>query len=400
MKLRRSTAPESTWAMVMPPSDLGVLLKQQGRLDEAEAAYRTGIDLGNGRAASSLGVLLEEQGRLDEAEAVYRSGIDLGDGGPPSISASCSRSRAGSTRPRRHIAPESTWATVVPPANLGILLEEQGRFDEAEAAYRSRNRPGRRSCCRQSRNPAQEQGRLDEAEAAYRTGIDLGDGEAARRLGILLEEQGRLDEAEAVYRTGIELGDGGAAFVYSRRPARAAGPIRRGRGGSTAPESTWATAAPRSFSATCSRNRDGWMKPRRRIAPGSTWATLGPPTRSDPCSRIRAGSMRPRRCIAPESTWGMVMPPSVSASCSRGRVDSMRLRRSIAAESTWAHGDAATRLGALLHQQQQLDAAEAAYRTGIDLGGRGAAYSLGDLLEQQGRLEEAEAAYRSGIDWE
>jgi hypothetical protein len=32
-------------------------------------AYRTGIELGNGYAASHFGVLLEEQSRIDEAES-------------------------------------------------------------------------------------------------------------------------------------------------------------------------------------------------------------------------------------------------------------------------------------------------------------------------------------------
>jgi tetratricopeptide (TPR) repeat protein len=72
-------------------------------LDKAEAAYRTGFDLGDGEAVFYLGMLLRGQGRFDEAEAAYRTGIDLGD----------------------------RWA----PNYLGDLLEKQGRFDEAEAAF-------------------------------------------------------------------------------------------------------------------------------------------------------------------------------------------------------------------------------------------------------------------------
>jgi Flp pilus assembly protein TadD len=60
--------------------NLGVLLQQQGRAEEAEAAYRKALDLGfGGAAASNLGVLLGEQGRFKEAEAMYHKALKLGE---------------------------------------------------------------------------------------------------------------------------------------------------------------------------------------------------------------------------------------------------------------------------------------------------------------------------------
>jgi tetratricopeptide (TPR) repeat protein len=60
--------------------NLGLLLKEQGKTEEAEQAYRTGMALGSGGAAHNLGLLLKEQGKTEEAEAAFRKGIELGQG--------------------------------------------------------------------------------------------------------------------------------------------------------------------------------------------------------------------------------------------------------------------------------------------------------------------------------
>jgi uncharacterized protein len=52
--------------------NLGVLLRKQGRVGEAEQWYRMAADAGDARAISNLGVLLKEQGRMDEAEQLRR----------------------------------------------------------------------------------------------------------------------------------------------------------------------------------------------------------------------------------------------------------------------------------------------------------------------------------------
>jgi peptidoglycan hydrolase-like protein with peptidoglycan-binding domain len=78
----------------------GLLLEDQGAVDEGEAAYRRAVAEG----AFNLGVLLEEQGELAEAEAAYRRAAERGD------------------------------ATAA--FNLGVLLEERGSLTAAHAAYR------------------------------------------------------------------------------------------------------------------------------------------------------------------------------------------------------------------------------------------------------------------------
>ena len=60
-------------------SNLGVTLKELGRLDEAEASCKRAIALNPdfAEAHSNLGVTLKELGRLDEAETSYRQAIAL-----------------------------------------------------------------------------------------------------------------------------------------------------------------------------------------------------------------------------------------------------------------------------------------------------------------------------------
>ncbi len=89
-------------------SNLGNVLKERGRLDEAVACYRRAIDLKLDfpEAHNNLGTALQEQRELDEAVACYRRAIDL----KPDY-------------PEAH-------------NNLGSALKEQGRLDDAVACYR------------------------------------------------------------------------------------------------------------------------------------------------------------------------------------------------------------------------------------------------------------------------
>ncbi|MDC1384029.1 tetratricopeptide repeat protein [Candidatus Puniceispirillum sp.] len=128
-------------------NNLGITLKELGRLDKAEACYKQAISLkpDYAEAYSNLGITLKELGRLEEAEASYRQAILLN--------------------------PDYAEAH----NNLGITLKELGRLGEAEANYTHAI----------SLKP-------DFAEAHY-------------NLGITLKELGRLGEAEASYTHVISL---------------------------------------------------------------------------------------------------------------------------------------------------------------------------------------------------
>ncbi|MDA8678623.1 tetratricopeptide repeat protein, partial [Luminiphilus sp.] len=88
-------------------NNLGITLKELGRLDEAEANYRQAIALkpDYAEAHNNLGNSLQELGRLDEAEASCRQAIVL----EPDL--------AGAHN------------------NLGVALQELGRLGEAKESY-------------------------------------------------------------------------------------------------------------------------------------------------------------------------------------------------------------------------------------------------------------------------
>ena len=58
--------------------NLGIVLQEMGRLDEAEAIYKKAITLKpDHKVHNNLGIVMQELGRLDEAEAIYKKAITL-----------------------------------------------------------------------------------------------------------------------------------------------------------------------------------------------------------------------------------------------------------------------------------------------------------------------------------
>ena len=158
----------------------GNILKQLGRLGEAEASYRQAIKLKFGYVAhNNLGTTLRELGRLKEAEASYRKVIALKS---DSDEAHC---------------------------NLGITLQELGRLDEAEASYRQAIilKPDFAEAHNSLGNTLQELGKLDEAEASYRQAIMLKPdfARAFCNMGITLQGKGDLGGALESYIKALEV---------------------------------------------------------------------------------------------------------------------------------------------------------------------------------------------------
>ena len=82
-------------------------LKQNGRIDESLVASQKSVQFGSQDAEAhyNLGIVMQELGRLDEAEAIYKKAITL--------------------------KPDHKAYN-----NLGIVMQELGRLDEAEASYK------------------------------------------------------------------------------------------------------------------------------------------------------------------------------------------------------------------------------------------------------------------------
>ena len=86
---------------------LAAALKQNGRIDESLVASQKSVQLDpeDAEAYYNLGIVMQELGRLDEAEAIYKKAITL--------------------------KPDHKTHN-----NLGIVMQELGRLDEAEASYK------------------------------------------------------------------------------------------------------------------------------------------------------------------------------------------------------------------------------------------------------------------------
>jgi tetratricopeptide (TPR) repeat protein len=164
--------------------NLGSLLQERGRLDEAIAEYWEVLGLNKGDAVAvavahlNLGTVLHAKGRLDEAIAECREAIRL------------------VIIPRAH-------------TNLGNALREKGRLDEAiaelqEAIRLKKDDPKAHNDLGLA---LYAKGRLDEAIAEWREALRLQKDypDAHNNLGAALRDKGQLDEAITECREAIRL---------------------------------------------------------------------------------------------------------------------------------------------------------------------------------------------------
>lgn len=161
-------------------SDLGDVLRESGRLAQAEAACRRAIELARDYAPAyfNLGRLFMEMDRSHEAEQAFRHALTLD--------------------------PKSSNTL----NNLAILLGATGRADESKAVYRHviANDPGYVRAPYNLGLQLLGAGRFGEAEQALRHALMISPSYAAAQndLGTALREQNRYDEAEAMYRNVLQ----------------------------------------------------------------------------------------------------------------------------------------------------------------------------------------------------
>jgi tetratricopeptide (TPR) repeat protein len=161
--------------------NLGNLLKDMGRTEEAEAEYRDAIRINPKSAVAhyNLGNLLKDRGRKAEAEVEYRDALRI----------------------------DSDFAKV--HINLGNLLYDMERKEEAEAEYRDaiRINPDYVAAHYNLGNLLKDMGRKAEAEVEYRDAIRINPDYVAAHinLGNLLYDMERKEEAEAEYREALRI---------------------------------------------------------------------------------------------------------------------------------------------------------------------------------------------------
>ena len=192
-------------------NDLGILLRQQGRLAEAKAFYMRALSgkekvlgpehISTLNTVHNFGILFEKQGRLAEAESSYKRALS---GYEKALGLD-------------HI---STLNIV---NSFGLLFEKQGRLAEAESCYK-RALSGKEKVLGLEHLSTLgtinnlgvlfgKQGRLAEAETLFKRaiagrekilGLDhISTLKVVRNLGILYQQQGRLPEAETFYKRAL-----------------------------------------------------------------------------------------------------------------------------------------------------------------------------------------------------
>jgi len=198
---------------------LGMIDYQRGRLSSATTAIRRAVAL-NSQALylTNLGIILDAQGKREEAIAALEQSLVLD--------------------------PQACAANLA----LGNALRSSGRLEAAAARYRQAlaTQPDNASAHNNLGNVLQDLGQLGDAEACYLRTISLQPqhGRAHYNLGLIWREQGRIDEsaesfrrallvmpdfAEAHFNLGVLLKDEGhleravqcSRDAYSRSPADA-----------------------------------------------------------------------------------------------------------------------------------------------------------------------------------
>ena len=208
----------STDLLAIIANNLGNVLKEQGKLDNAVAQYHRALALKPdfAEAHNNLGNALKKQGKLNEAVAQYERALALK---PDYVVA---RLNLGNTFREQgkldNAAAHYRRALAVNPNyveahnNLGNALKEQGKLDEAVAHYRHALavNPNFVEAYNNLGNALKDQGKLDEAVAQYQRALTFRPNlaEAHNNLGTALAEQGKLDEAMAQYRRALTLNPG------------------------------------------------------------------------------------------------------------------------------------------------------------------------------------------------
>jgi len=206
------------------PLDAALALHREGRMEEAETAYRAILRQSPERpeAMHLLGVLYGEMGRFDEAlrlladaiarrpgDAIYYS--NLGE----------TWRRCGRLQEAReclqmalHLNPKHADSH----NNLGLVWQQLGRMEEAADCYQAAidADPGHINAHGNLGYIRTRQERLSEAVAAYKRALELQPDNAGvyNNLGSVLLRLGRVEQAVACFRRAVEL-DGGMVMAMA-----------------------------------------------------------------------------------------------------------------------------------------------------------------------------------------
>jgi protein O-GlcNAc transferase len=162
-------------------SNLGGVLKSQGKLNDAVVLFRRALELKPDYALAhyNLGTVYQAQNKLDDAAASYRRAIELN---------------------------SNLWAA---HNNLGNVYQLQGKAKEAAECFQRaiQLKPDLYEAHNNLGNMLQAQGQTDEAIASFRRAAELKPDlhEAVTNMGAAFQAQGKLQEAIECYERALKI---------------------------------------------------------------------------------------------------------------------------------------------------------------------------------------------------
>ncbi len=194
---------------------LGVAVQQKGDAERAVGLIQKAIAADGTKAIyyTNLGHALHATGRLDEAVAVYRQGLAL-DPHSATIHNALGNALQALGRVEEAMACYRRALDIDPDylsalSNLGNVLQKLGRLDEAVASYGKALliQPDFATALANLGNVLHIQGKLDEAEECLRRAVEIKPDFAMARsnLGILLKARGRHEEAEESLKRAVAI---------------------------------------------------------------------------------------------------------------------------------------------------------------------------------------------------
>ena len=207
----------------MAHNNLGIVLANMGRADEAMVHYQKALEIKPNHADAyyNLGHLLAKMGRTDEALAHYQKALEL-DPNHTKAHINLGGLLADAGRADEALAHYSKASEIAPndsgiQYNLGSLLEDMGRSDEAMAHYQKALAltPNHAETHYNLGHLLARMGRSDAAMVHYQQALELrpDHADAHNNLGILLASRGRGDEAIAHFRKASELDPQSIGFL-------------------------------------------------------------------------------------------------------------------------------------------------------------------------------------------
>tara|TARA_B100001250_G_scaffold264438_1_gene228000 strand:+ start:3649 stop:5547 length:1899 start_codon:yes stop_codon:yes gene_type:complete len=195
--------------------NLGSILRKLGKLKEAELSTLQAIKLNPNfiNAHSNLGGILRNLGKPKEAELSLRKAININPNFADahlnlgSVLKDLGRLQEAELSLKKAIEINPNFA--IPHSNLGIILRDLGKFKQAELSLRKaiEINPNFADTHLNMGNVLKDLGRLKEAELSLRKAIEINPNFAIAHtyLGIILKDLGRLKEAELSLKKAIEI---------------------------------------------------------------------------------------------------------------------------------------------------------------------------------------------------